>query len=217
MGGFNSGRKPYSSRARVEQCLSIAANQLHKAGYLDPGWIGSLEWSIHGEPVATIYLLAEESRLRLFYSRCNGGAYEDVTETIDIVRNPCYLGGTRPFFKCPGCTRRVLKLYSGGSGFRCRHCYGLAYASQAELQWERALRRARKAKSRLGDLLGLPALLLQKPRHMQQRKFECLQLRALNAEIAADRAFTHRIEKLVSWIEKDEKQSAKRQRMTGSR
>jgi hypothetical protein len=52
---------------------------------------------------------------------------------------------------------------------------------------------------------------------MRQRKFECLQLRALDAEIAADRAFTHRIEKLASWIDKDEKQSAKRQRMTGSR
>jgi hypothetical protein len=59
-----------------------------------------------------------------------GGEWEEVNETIDIVRVPCRYGGTRPYFICPGvvngiaCGRRVAKLYGPRRYFLCRHCFG---------------------------------------------------------------------------------------------
>ncbi len=73
-------------------------------------------------------------------------------ETVHIVRVPCRFGGNGPYFRCPGvvnglaCGRRVAKLYGAGRYFLCRHCYRLAYASQSEGAWDRALRRANKIK-----------------------------------------------------------------------
>ena len=81
-------------------------------------------------------------------------------ETIGLVRVPCRFGGSRPYFICPGvvngtsCGRRVTKLYSGGRYFLCRHCYGLAYASQREDEMDRALRRANKIRMRRGGQPG---------------------------------------------------------------
>jgi hypothetical protein len=55
-------------------------------------------------------------------------------------------GGLRWWFVCPHLNRRVRKLYLplGGRHFWSRHAYELAYASQRETKYDRALRRARK-------------------------------------------------------------------------
>jgi hypothetical protein len=53
---------------------------------------------------------------------------------------------------CPHLNRRVRKLYLplGGRHFWSRRAYELAYASQREAKYDRALRRARKLRLRLG-------------------------------------------------------------------
>ena len=53
---------------------------------------------------------------------------------------------------CPHLNRRVRKLYLplGGRHFWSRRAYELAYASQRETKFDRALRRARKVRLRLG-------------------------------------------------------------------
>jgi len=67
----------------------------------------------------------------------------------------CRFGGARPYFVCPGvvngitCGRRVAKLYGAGTYFLCRHCYRLAYASQREDRYDRALRRANNIRMRI--------------------------------------------------------------------
>ena len=77
-----------------------------------------------------------------------GGDWEDVAETIRIVRVPCRFGGSRAYFMCPGngngveCGRRVAKLHQLTRYFLCRHCNRLMYTSQSESQWELAIRRA---------------------------------------------------------------------------
>ena len=82
---------------------------------------------------------------------------------MHIACVPCRFGGTRPYFMCPGvvngvtCGRRVAKLLASGRYFLCRHCYRLAYDSQSESAWGRALRRANKIRMRLGGDPGVAA------------------------------------------------------------
>src|SRR4051794_3324525 len=86
-----------------------------------------------------------------------------------IVCVSCRFGGCRPYSVCPGvvngiaCDRRVAKLYQGGRYFLCRHCYGLAYASQREARMDRDLRKANKIRVRLGGDPGMAARFPDRP------------------------------------------------------
>lgn len=60
------------------------------------------------------------------------GDFRALTEHLELERTPCYFGGKRPWFLCPGCHRRRLVLYFQGETFRCRLCHNLTYASANE-------------------------------------------------------------------------------------
>ena len=148
MGGFGSGRP--AGRGKVEACRSIDVNWLHRAGCLRNGWMGTCQWSSDGDKVTPTKMRAEHDRLHLTYRvRVGSGEWEDVNETVRIVRVPCRYGGTRPYFICPGivngtaCGRRVTKLYAPGRYFLCRHCYRLTYASQSEDLLSRSVRQGK--------------------------------------------------------------------------
>src|SRR4051794_36064073 len=103
MGSFGSGRRSGSGRDTVEMCRSIDVNRLHRAGCLQPGYWGSWQWTRDCERVASINAHADVDQLHLSYRvRIAGGEWEDVSETVLIVRTPCRFGGTRPYFICPG-------------------------------------------------------------------------------------------------------------------
>src|SRR4051812_29932632 len=147
MGGLGSGRPSGFGRSTVESCRSLDVNRLHKAGCVAPGWSGGWQWMRDGEQVARINLRAEADRLHLAYRvSISGAEWQDVSETVRIVRVPCRLGGSRPYFICPGvvngsyCGRRVAKLYGAARYFLCRHCHGLAYTCQREEEMDRVLR-----------------------------------------------------------------------------
>lgn len=204
MGGVGSGRPRGSGRATAEDHRSIDANQLNRHGCLSPGWIGGWEWKRDGERVAWISLAAEGDQdqgwLRLDYRvRAPGCDWEGVNQAVRIVRVPCRLGGSRPYFICPGmvggiaCRRRVLKLYGAGRHFLCRLCYRLAYASQSEDDLDRALRRANRIRVRLGGEPGTASLFPRKPRGMWSRTYDRLSAEALAAEELAEEAFTCRV------------------------
>jgi hypothetical protein len=133
IGGFGSGRPSGSGRGKVEDCRSIDVNRLHKGGCLRPGWWGGWQWTRNGERVASINVQTEVDRLHLSYRiRIGGGEWEDVEETVRIVRVPCRFGGARPDFICPGvvngisCGRRVGKLHGPGRYFLCQRFLGAA-------------------------------------------------------------------------------------------
>jgi hypothetical protein len=208
MGGFGSGR-PNSGRIRTEGCRSIDVNRLHKAGCLSAGWSGSWQWSRAGKKLGSINLRAETDRLYLSYRvNIGGSGWEDVTETVRIVRVPCRFGGRRPYFVCPGvvnsvtCGRRVGKLYGPGRYFLCRHCYRLAHTSQSENAADRALRRASKIKRRLGDNSDTDAPFPDKPKGMWRRTYERFRSEACEAERFADQAFVIRAESLLARSDK---------------
>jgi hypothetical protein len=56
-----------------------------------------------------------------------------------------------PVFLSLSFIRRVVKLYSTGRHFLCRHCYRLPYSSKNDSDWDRALRQRTKSRRRLGE------------------------------------------------------------------
>jgi hypothetical protein len=154
----------------------------------------------------SIQLRAEPGRLHLSYRLPAAGGWEDAAETVDIVHVPCRLGGTRPYFRCPGvvggvaCGRRVAKLYGPGRHLLCRHCHRLVYASQSASEVQRRRRRASKIWQRLGGGPGLFAP--PPPKGMPLDVYARLLDQLLAAEALADEACTRLLERLLERIER---------------
>ena len=209
MGGFGSGRRNGSGRGTVEASRAIDVNRLHRENCLRAGWMGAWQWLHSGETTASISLRSENDRLHLTYRvRIGGGEWEDVAETVRIVRVGCRFGGARPYFICPGlvngvaCGRRVAKLHGPGRHFLCRHCHRLAHASQSEEAWDRKLRCANKIRQRLGGDPGMAAPFPPKPKGMWRRTYERLRECAFEDEMRADEAFAFHTERLLVRINK---------------
>ena len=127
-------------RATCEGCMSIDVRRWHREGLLRAGqrFAHALTWV--GEPTEGIRVLTKTDAVVLvFGSRRWGGGYgQFITQRVPITWTPCAFGGQRPWFRCDVysrgryCGRRVALLHSAGGPFACRHCYGLAYASQSE-------------------------------------------------------------------------------------
>ena len=192
----------------------LDVNQLREMGCLRPGWSGACQWT-DGIEVASINLRAEVKRLHLSYTvRVGDGERQDMAETIPIVHLRCRFRGTRAFFICPGpgdgadcggadCGRRITKLHLSQRYFLCRHCNQLAYASQYEQPWKRALRRASKLRQRLGVGGGIAEPLPDKPKGMWTRTYGCLLDEILQAEMLASEAQANRFQRLLAQIEDD--------------
>jgi hypothetical protein len=207
MGGFGSGRTAGMGYDTVESCRSIDMNRLHQEGCLSPAWQGGWQWSCNGECVYFITMRMEYECLVLSYRMCiDSGDWEHITERVSIVRAPCRLGGSWPYFLCPGvgsdiaCKRRVTKLYGASRYFLCRHCYCLVYASQGEGALERALRRANKIRMRLGGDPDMEAPYPDRPRGMWRRTYERLLDGLTDAEEAANEFHAVRAERLLDWL-----------------
>lgn len=110
--------------------------------------------------------------------RIGGGFWEDVAETIGIVRAPCRFGGVRPYFICPGVVNgvargeRVTSLHGPGRYFLRRHCRRLAHASQREGARDCALRRADKIRGFSESVFARPVSIRSHwaPRHETLRR-----------------------------------------------
>jgi hypothetical protein len=103
--------------------------------------------------------------------------------------------------------RRIGMLIGGVSPrhqqFLCRHCAGLAYASQYEQPWKRAYRRVDKLKQRLGITSGgLFVPLPGKPRYITADRYAHLLDELLQAEIGATEACTAQIQRLAARVGK---------------
>jgi hypothetical protein len=178
-----------------------------------PGYPGGWEWKRDGERVAWIQFWRDGDRIILSYRiRQHGEEWQDVEQPTLIVWMPCRFGGARPYFVCPGiingiaCGRRVSKLYGAGTYFLCRHCYRLAYASQREDRYDRALRRANIIRIRLGGEPGMASLFPSRPKGMHHETYEHLKSTIFNAEILAE----EQLAVLLARLQRSDRRSAHR-------
>lgn len=202
MGGYGSGRPAYKQKA--EHCRSLDVNRLHREGCLATGWAGNWVWRRDGAETGRISLRSGGDRVTLDYRVQSGGQdWQTVTETVMLSHVPCRYGGARPYFRCPGvvngryCYRRVGKLFAGGRYFLCRHCYGIAYASQSEDRHDRLLRRANKRRMALGGEPGTAHWIAPKPKGMWHRTYDQICHDIERCESEADLAFIQRFRHLL--------------------
>ena len=174
MGRCGSGRRTtYCGKDTTEESLPLDIRRLQRSGALTPGHALSWQWTLNGRVRASIQIRAEAWQIELTYSYTpTGGAAEIIRQAVMLETTPCTLGGTRPWFSCPVCSRRVAVIYGKGRLFACRRCKRLAYASQSETEDDRAARRANWIRKRLGWLPGIlngPGL---KPKGMHRRTYQ---------------------------------------------
>ena len=160
MGGPGSGNHWHDgAKSTTDAYRRIDVRLLAREGVLRPGYLGRVSWTRHGETVASVVVQAEQDSVALTYRHRRGDDdWKDEQYSVRIVRSPCHLGGSRPWFICPavGCGRRVAILYGDGL-FACRHCHRLAYASSREDPSGRTMRRADRLRERLGWRPGVMA------------------------------------------------------------
>ncbi|MET0051574.1 MAG: hypothetical protein ABW095_10910 [Candidatus Thiodiazotropha sp.] len=179
MGGIGSGRHWHiGAKDTIDDYRSIDVRQWKRDGFLIPHKSFRWQWSDHGQVVASIRVRIAADRVIFSYSYRNSrGNWKDVSYPIHLEWTDCNLGGQRPWFLCPaqGCGRRVAILYLGGEILACRHCYQLAYPSQREPAYDRAIRRADKIRDRLGWKKGaFNPKGWQKPKGMHWQTFKRL-------------------------------------------
>ena len=174
----------YSSKNTTSSYRRLDIRELQRKGFLRPGGWTSLRWSRNGEAVGSVGVRAEFDRVVLRYRHQRYGEdWKDEEYPIFLDRTPCNYGGERVWFLCParGCSRRVAVVY-GGSIFACRHCYQLAYDSQREAAYSRALSRAQAIRMKLGGSPNMAEDFPDKPKGMHWRTYDRLCRKAEDAQ-----------------------------------
>lgn len=149
---YGAGRPGY--RVKAEDCRQLDVRRWQREGMLVPGQAGGWYWRDPdtGATRASIGWRVEAGVVVLVYA-ING---EPVTQRVPIERTSCNYGGSRAWFRCPRCARRVAVLFLRGRGFACRHCQQVAYRSQSEDDMGRAWIKQRKAEAKLGENWSRP-------------------------------------------------------------
>lgn len=130
-------------------------------------------WSFNDKPFASIRVKVEIERVVLAYRHGRAGETEeqDVEQLVFMDHTPCTYGGTRAWWLCPFCDRRVAILYGINKFFTCRHCCDLGYASQVENAYERALSQAQKIRTLLGGTANMTKPFPSKPKKMHWKTY----------------------------------------------
>lgn len=150
---WSAGRP--AQHIKAEHCRRIEAGRWAKEGLFNPGRSGTWGWwdGESGERTAQIGYRGLGGGVSLHFT-VNG---HPVTQFITELRTACNYGGTRSWFACPRCQRRVGVLFlRGAAGFICRHCGRVAYGSQSDDDMGRAWRKQHKAEQRLGQCWARP-------------------------------------------------------------
>jgi hypothetical protein len=174
-----------SSKRSTEQMHALDIRKLHRKGLLTPGGSFTWQWTRRGNVIATIGGIVDTANsVTLHYrTRRHGGEWQDKRYQVMIDWTPCNYGGTRPWWLCPCCGRRVAVLW-GDSTYACRHCQQVNYESTRTAESSKPFERADKLRRRLGWCAGVANDQGDRPRGMHARTYLRL-LNELNAHSMA--------------------------------
>ncbi|MFC1680946.1 hypothetical protein ACFL1S_04020 [Pseudomonadota bacterium] len=144
---------------------------------LTPSFIGALGGRL-------IEYRAEQYSVALSFQVRTWDHWERMERTVRLDRTPCHFGGTRPWFFCPGCDQRVLRLFFLRSRLHCRQCHRLTYTTQREDRAYRLLRKIRRIRQRLGAHPSPSVPIFGKPKGMSLDTFDRLWLEEREANLA---------------------------------
>jgi hypothetical protein len=168
MGGYGSGRYGLGgqkSKQTVAAFAALSIAQLKQDGKI--------------KPATTSVLVRAKSR----------------QQKIEITRTACHYGGDRPWLVCPKCGKRAGKLYTHECYFhyQCRKCWDLAYPSNRYSDFDAAIARINRIKSKLdSNRDGEPI----RPKGMHRRTYAALLAELDSAEMAKERAITASIQSI---------------------
>jgi hypothetical protein len=103
-------------------------------------------------------------------------------QKIPVTWSRCNFGGSRPWFRCVFCKRRVGKLFNAGSFCACRTCCNLRFASQRRGTKSRRYFQALKLRLRLNGVASIAEPFPERPRGMHGRTYFRLRRRAERLE-----------------------------------
>ena len=196
MGGSGSGNRwRYGKKGTVDASKRLDIRYLKQHDMLRSGTY-NMSWNRGGEPSGScaIRIVAGESMTVICRWR-NGSndEWQPMEKTISLAHTACALGGSRPWFVCPHCSRRVAVLILDAGYVACRHCLKLTYGSCNEDLIDRSWRRRDKYKARMG---GDDINIYVKPKGMHQRTWERLRWQYQNAELQGWEWMESRLEAL---------------------
>ncbi len=174
-----------AGRYTVEDCRQLDINRFTRDKYLTCSpfrWYWKNE---EGETKASINIWPEPAGLKLQYTITIRGEKKEMNYLVPVAY--VRVGyGERPYFCCPLCGNRCLKLYLNSHHFTCRTCANLTYTSTRERAADRAMRKCRKIRRRIGASEGTVDSISpqDKPKRMRWNTFNRLerQANALEAE-----------------------------------
>lgn len=144
-GGSRYGAGRPGWHVKAEDCRQIDVREWQRFRCLEPSACGT--WYFADR--TTVHYRVEGGIVVLLHDLALTG--RPVEQRVPISRTACHYGGERPWFACPTCGKRVAVLYlRRRSGFACRKCSDVAYASQRQDAITRTWSRQRKIERRLG-------------------------------------------------------------------
>ncbi len=165
MGGYGSGR--IGRRPVTDETLMLPFDQamhgmLRRALTRPGGWSRVLRWSSGRRQIAACgvaLIVRDDGGAMMVLSYAIDG--ETIHDLIRIVFTATPFG-RRPWWVCPGCAGRCLRLYNpSGRLWRCRRCEGVTYQSSNEsdkrLAYDRLMRVVERPVSHSGLFLALKA------------------------------------------------------------
>jgi len=177
MGGNGSGKwSRLNKKTIADRCYSMDINEISKASKLEHDYAGVITWTTYLGHEYRIRVKVIPMAVELEYEVGRGANPKFMKYIVRLTFTPCNFGNQRPWFSCPGCAKRVSKLYLKDEYFLCRHCHNLAYACQSEDLVDRLMRKAKKIRERLGCPRNLREPILFKPKGMHQKSFDRLWL-----------------------------------------
>ena len=168
-------------RVCLEEGLSLDINRLIKKAWIIPGAFShcrvNWSWGYTQEWVASADLSAAMISLERSWLMIKTG---DVDQRVALTTRPRHFGGHQWYFVCPQMNQLASVIWKppGARSFACRQAWGsqVAYRSQFQSRYDRALSAAQSIHSQLGgpEWAGLDGNDPPKPKWMRRATYQRL-------------------------------------------